>query len=121
MFSKTYASVLAEDFSNNRKHTISINEFRKSPLHYKIWLLLLHNNNSGKETTMESIVTHLAGDSSRKTTTNILTDLEKKNLLTRKKDISDHRVTLVEPAGRTIQEFGEWIKHLKFELNSVEQ
>ena len=121
MISKSYASVLAEDFINKHGNTSSINEFRKTPHHYKIWLLILQNFHIKKETTMESIIIYLAKDSSRKTVSAILVGLEEKKLLIRKKSLSDHRVILVEPAEQTVKEFKEWIHHLKFELNSVEE
>ena len=39
---KTYASILANDF-NEKKDLPSINKFRKGPIHYKLWLLILDN------------------------------------------------------------------------------
>ena len=47
---KTYASVLANDF-NEKKDLLSINKFRKGPLHYKLWLLILDNYFNKIETT----------------------------------------------------------------------
>jgi len=121
MFNKSYASVLSEDFLNEHKNTLSISEFRKTPWHYKLWLLIMHNHNSKTLTTMESIIIHLSRNASRKTVSNTITMLEQKKLIIKKKDISDNRVIIIEPTEKTIREFKEWIHHLKFELNSVEE
>ena len=117
---KSYASVLADDFINKQKNTLSVNEFRKTANHYKLWLLILENYHRNITTTMESIVIHLSKTSSRKTISTILTHLEKKELITKKKSITDNRILLIKPTERTVQEFNEWIHHFKFELNSVE-
>ena len=118
---KTYATVLTEDFTNKHKNSLSIYEFRKTPWHYKLWLLLIQDYESKTLTTLESIITHLNANSSRKTISNALTTLEQKKLILKKRDISDNRVILIEPSAQTIQEFKERIHHLKFELNSVEE
>ena len=115
---KTYASVLADDF-DEKKILLSINKFRKGALHYKLWLLILDNYFNKIETTSESVMIHLSKNASRKTISLILTELENEQLIIRKKSISDNRIILIEPTQLTIQEFNEWIKTLKSELNSV--
>ena len=115
---KTYASVLANDF-NEKKSLRSINKFRKGVIHYKLWLLILDNYLNKIDTTTESIMVFLSKNASRKTISLILTELENEQLIIRKKSISDNRITLIEPTQLTIQEFNEWIKTLKSELNSV--
>ena len=115
---KTYASILAEDF-NEKKDLHSINKFRKGPLHYKLWLLILDNYFNKINTTSESIMIHLSKSGSRKTVSVILTELEKEQLIIRKKSVSDNRVVIIEPTQRTVQEFNEWIQSFKSELNSV--
>ena len=115
---KTYASILANDF-DEKKSLRSINKFRKGPLHYKLWLLILDNYFNKIETLSESVMIHLSKNASRKTISVILSELENEHLIIRKKSISDNRITLIEPTQRTIQEFNEWIKTLKSELNSV--
>ena len=115
---KTYASILAEDF-NEKKILHSINKFRKGPLHYKLWLLILDNYFNKINTTSESVMVHLSKSASRKTVSVILTELENEQLIIRKKSISDNRVVLIEPTQRTVQEFNEWIQTFKSELNTV--
>ena len=115
---KTYASILAEDF-NEKKDLLSINRFRKGPLHYKLWLLILDNYFNKINTTSESVMVHLSKSASRKTVSVILTELENEQLIIRKKSISDNRVVLIEPTQRTVQEFNEWIQGFKSELNDV--
>ena len=115
---KTYASILANDF-NDKKDLLSINKFRKGPIHYKLWLLILDNYFNKINTTSESVMFFLSKSASRKTVSVILTELEKEQLIIRKKSISDNRVVLIEPTQKTIQEFNEWIQGLKSELNSV--
>ena len=115
---KTYASVLANDF-NDKKNLLSINKFRKGPIHYKLWLLILDNYLNKISTTSESIMVLLSKNASRKTISLILTELENEQLIIRTKSISDNRVVLIEPSQRTVQEFNEWIKTFKSELNSV--
>ena len=115
---KTYASVLANDF-NEKKDLLSINKFRKGPIHYKLWLLILDNYLNKIDTPSESIMVHLSKNASRKTISVILSELENEHLITRKKSISDNRITLIEPTQLTVQEFNEWIKTFKSELNSV--
>ena len=115
---KTYASVLANDF-NEKKDLLSINKFRKGPLHYKLWLLILDNYFNKIETTSESVMIHLSKNASRKTISTVLTELEDEKLVIRKKSMSDNRITLVEPTQKTVQEFNEWIHNFKTELNSV--
>ena len=115
---KTYASILAEDF-NEKKILHSINKFRKGPLHYKLWLLVLDNYFNKISTTSESVMVHLSKSASRKTVSVILTELENEQLITRKKSISDNRVVLIEPTQRTVQEFNEWIQGFKSELNDI--
>ena len=115
---KTYASILANDF-NEKKDLLSINKFRKGPIHYKLWLLILDNYLNKISTTSESLMVHLSKNASRKTISLILTELEKDQLIIRTKSISDNRVILVEPTQVTIQEFNEWTQALKSELNSV--
>ena len=115
---KTYASILAEDF-NEKKDLLSINRFRKGPLHYKLWLLILDNYVNKIHTTSESVMICLSKSASRKTISVVLTELENEQLIIRTKSISDKRIILIEPAQRTIQEFNEWIHNFKSELNSV--
>ena len=115
---KTYASILAEDF-NEKKDLLSINRFRKGPLHYKLWLLILDNYVNKIHTTSESVMICLSKSASRKTISVILTELENEQLIIRKKSISDNRVVLIEPTQRTVQEFNEWIQTFKSELNTV--
>ena len=115
---KTYASILAEDF-NEKKDLLSINRFRKGPLHYKLWLLILDNYVNKIHTTSESVMICLSKSASRKTISVILTKLESEQLITKKKSIADHRVVLIEPTQKTIQEFNKWIQNFKLELNSV--
>ncbi len=115
---KTYASILANDF-NEKKDLLSINKFRKGPIHYKLWLLILDNYLNKISTTSESLMVHLSKNASRKTISLILTELEKDQLIIRTKSISDNRIILVEPTQLTIQEFNEWAQALKSELNSV--
>jgi hypothetical protein len=115
---KTYASVLANDF-DEKKGLRSINKFRKGPMHYKLWLLILDNYLNKINTTSESIMVHLSKNASRKTISLILTELENEQLIIRKKSISDNRVTLIEPTKKTVQEFNEWIHNFKTELNNV--
>jgi hypothetical protein len=115
---KTYASILANDF-NEKKDLLSINKFRKGPIHYKLWLLVLDNYLNKISTTSESLMVHLSKNASRKTISLILTKLENEQLIIRTKSISDNRIILIEPTQLTIQEFNEWIKTLKSELNSV--
>ena len=115
---KTYASILANDF-DEKKDLLSINKFRKGPIHYKLWLLILDNYLNKISTTSESIMVHLSKDSSRKTISLILTELEKEQLIIRTKSISDNRIILIEPTQLTIQEFNEWIQTFKLELNSI--
>jgi len=115
---KTYASVLAHDF-DEKKNLLSINKFRKGPLYYKLWLLILDNYFNKIETTSESVMIHLSKNASRKTISVVFTELEDEKLIIRKKSMSDNRVTLIEPTQRTVQEFNEWIQLLKSDLNSV--
>ena len=115
---KTYASILAEDF-NEKKNLHSINKFRKGPLHYKLWLLILDNYFNKINTTSESVMVHLSKSASRKTVSVILTELENEQLIIRKKSISDNRIVLIEPTQRTVQEFNEWIQGFKSELNDI--
>ena len=115
---KTYASILANDF-NEKKNLLSINKFRKGPIHYKLWLLILDNYLNKINSTTESIMVLLSKNSSRKTISLILTELEKEQLIIRTKSISDNRITLIEPTQLTVQEFNEWIQTFKSELNSV--
>ena len=115
---KTYASVLAHDFEE-KTDLLSINKFRKGPLHYKLWLLILDNYFNKIETTSESVMIHLSKNASRKTISAVLTDLEDEKLVIRKKSMSDNRIILVEPTQQTVQEFNEWIQLLKSDLNSV--
>ena len=115
---KTYASILAEDF-NEKKILHSINKFRKGPLHYKLWLLILDNYFNKINTTSESIMVLLSKNASRKTISLILNKLENEQLIIRKKSILDNRIILIEPTQLTIQEFNEWIHLFKSELNSV--
>ena len=115
---KTYASILANDF-NDKKDLLSINKFRKGPMHYKLWLLILDNYFNKINTTSESIMVHLSKNASRKTISVILSELENEQLITKKKSIPDNRITLIEPTQRTIQEFNEWIQIFKSEMNSV--
>ena len=115
---KTYASVLANDF-DEKKGLPSINKFRKGPMHYKLWLIILDNYLNKISTTSESIMVHLSKNASRKTVSVILTELENEQLIIRTKSISDNRITLIEPTQRTIQEFNEWIHNFKSELNNV--
>ena len=115
---KTYASILANDF-NDKKDLLSINKFRKGPMHYKLWLLLLDNYFNKINTTSESIMVHLSKNASRKTISILLSELESEQLITKKKSIPDNRITLIEPTQRTIQEFNEWIQIFKSEMNSV--
>jgi hypothetical protein len=115
---KTYASVLADDFEE-KTDLLSINKFRKGPLHYKLWLLILDNYFNKIETTSESVMIHLSKNASRKTISAVLTDLEDEKLVIRKKSMSDNRIILVEPTQQTVQEFNEWIQLLKSELNRV--
>ena len=115
---KTYASILANDF-NEKKNLLSINKFRKGPIHYKLWLLILDNYLNKINTTTESIMVLLSKNSSRKTISLILTELEKEQLIIRTKSISDNRIILIEPTQLTVQEFNEWIQTFKSELNSV--
>ena len=115
---KTYASVLANDFEEI-KDLPSINKFRKGPIHYKLWLLILDNYLNKIDTTSESIMVLLSKNASRKTISAILSELENEQLITKKKSIPDNRIILIEPTQRTIQEFNEWIHNFKSELNSV--
>ena len=115
---KTCASILAEDF-NEKKDLHSINKFRKGPLHYKLWLLILDNYFNKINTKSESVMVYLSKSASRKTVSVILTELENEQLIIRKKSISDNRIILIEPTQLTIQEFNEWIQIFKLELNSV--
>jgi len=115
---KTYASVLANDFEEI-KDLPSINKFRKGPIHYKLWLLILDNFLNKIDTPSESIMVHLSKNASRKTISVILAELENEHLIIRKKSISDNRIILIEPTQRTIQEYIEWIHNFKSELNSV--
>ena len=115
---KTYASILANDF-DEKKSLPSINKFRKGPIHYKLWLLILDNYLNKINTTSESIMVLLSKNASRKTISVILTELENEQLIIRTKSISDNRITLIEPTQRTIQEYNEWIHNFKSELNSV--
>jgi len=115
---KTYASVLANDF-DEKKGLRSINKFRKGPIHYKLWLLILDNYLNKIDTTTESIMVFLSKNASRKTISLILTELENEQLIIRKKSISDNRITLIEPTQLTIQEFNEWIQTFKSALNSI--
>ena len=115
---KTYASILANDF-NEKKDLLSINKFRKGPIHYKLWLLILDNYLNKIDTTSESIMVLLSKNASRKTISLILTELEKDQLIIRTKSISDNRIILVEPTQLTIQEFNEWVRKFKLELNSI--
>ena len=115
---KTYASVLANDF-NEKKNLLSINKFRKGPIHYKLWLLILDNYLNKIDTTSESVMIHLSKNASRKTISLILTELENEQLIIRIKSISDNRVVLIEPTQRTVQEFNEWIQGFKSELNDI--
>ena len=102
-----------------KKNLLSINKFRKGPLHYKLWLLILDNYFNKINTTSESIMVLLSKNASRKTISLILTELENEQLIIRTKSISDNRITLVEPTQKTVQEFNEWIHNLKTELNNV--
>ena len=115
---KTYASILANDF-NEKKNLLSINKFRKGPMHYKLWLLILDNYLNKINTTSESVMVHLSKNASRKTISLILTELENEQLIIRTKSISDNRIILIEPTQLTVQEFNEWIQTFKSELNSV--
>ena len=115
---KTYASVLANDF-DEKKNLLSINKFRKGPLHYKLWLLILDNYFNKIETLSESVMIHLSKNASRKTISAVLTELEVEQLIIRNKSKSDNRITLIEPTQLTIQEFNEWIQTFKSALNSV--
>ena len=115
---KTYASVLAHDFDEKKK-LLSINKFRKGPLHYKLWLLILDNYLNKIDTTSESVMIHLSKNASRKTISLILTELENEQLIIRIKSISDNRFVLIEPTQRTVQEFNEWIQGFKSELNDI--
>jgi len=115
---KTYASILANDF-DEKKSLRSINKFRKGPIHYKLWLLILDNYLNKIDTTTESIMVFLSKNASRKTISLILTELENEQLIIRKKSISDNRITLIEPTQLTIQEFNEWIQTFKSALNSI--
>ena len=114
----TYASILAVDFKE-KNDLLSINKFRKGPLHYKLWLLILDNYFNKINTTSESVMIHLSKNASRKTVSVMLAELEGEQLIIRKKSLPDNRVVLIEPTQRTIQEFNEWIQALKSELNSV--
>jgi len=62
---------------------------------------------------------YLSKNASRKTISVALTEVEDKQLIIRKKSLSDNRIVLIEPTQTTIQEFNQWIQHLKLELNSV--
>ena len=62
---------------------------------------------------------YLSKNSSRKTISTILSELESEQLIIRKKSLSDNRIVLIEPSQVTIQEFNQWIQGLKKELNSV--
>jgi len=115
---KTYASILANDF-DEKKSLPSINKFRKGPIHYKLWLLILDNYLNKIDTPLESIMVYLSKNASRKTISVILSELENEQLIIRTKSISDNRITLIEPTQRTIQEYNEWIHNFKSELNSV--
>ena len=115
---KTYASVLANDFIE-KKDLLSINKFRKGPMHYKLWLLILDNYLNKISTTSESIMVHLSKNASRKTVSVILTELENEQLIIRTKSIPDNRIVIIEPTQKTIQEFNEWIQSFKSALNSV--
>ena len=115
---KSYASVLANDIIE-KKNLLSINKFRKGPIHYKLWLLILDNYSDKIDTTTESIMIHLSKNASRKTISVILAELEDEKLVIRKKSMSDNRIILVEPTQQTVQEFNEWIQLLKSDLNNV--
>ena len=115
---KTYASVLADDFEE-KTNLLSINKFRKGPLHYKLWLLILDNYFNKIETTSESVMIHLSKNASRKTISSVLTELEVEQLIIRNKSKSDNRITLIEPTQRTVQEFNEWTQLFKSELNDI--
>ena len=118
MIIKTYASILLNDF-DQKKNLLSINKFRKGPIHYKLWLLILDNYLNKINTTSESVMVHLSKNASRKTISLILTELENEQLIIRTKSILDNRIILIEPTQLTIQEFNEWIQIFKSELNSV--
>jgi len=62
---------------------------------------------------------YLSKNASRKTISVALTEVEDKQLIIRKKSLSDNRIVLIEPSQVTIQEFNQWIQGLKKELNSV--
>ena len=62
---------------------------------------------------------HLSKNSSRKTISVILAELEDEKLVIRKKSMSDNRIILVEPTQQTVQEFNKWIQLLKSDLNNV--
>ena len=115
---KTYASILLADFEI-KKDFPSINKFRKGPIHYKLWLFILDNYFNKIETTSESLMVYLSKNASRKTISVVLTELEDEQLIIRRKSLSDNRVVLIEPSKSTIQEFNEWIRLLKSELNSI--
>ena len=115
---KTYASILANDF-NEKKDLHSINKFRKGPVYYRLWLLILDNYFNKISTPTESIMVHLSKNASRKTVSLILNKLEKDQLIIRIKSISDNRIMYVEPTQLTIQEFNEWVQKFKLELNSI--
>ena len=115
---KTYASILANDF-NYKKNLLSINKFRKGPIHYKLLLLIFDNYLNKISTTSESIMVLLSKNASRKTISLILTELVNEQLIIRTKSISDNRIILIEPTQLTIQEFNEWIQLLKSDLNSI--
>ena len=113
-----FETIDANDF-DEKKGLRSINKFRKGPIHYKLWLLILDNYLNKIDTTTESIMVFLSKNASRKTISLILTELENEQLIIRKKSISDNRITLIEPTQLTIQEFNEWIQTFKSALNSI--
>ena len=63
---------------------------------------------------------YLSKNASRKTISVALTEVEDKQLIIRKKSLSDNRIVLIEPSQVTIQESNLWIQHLKSELNSIQ-
>ena len=69
------------------KNLLTINKFRKGPIHYKLWLLILDNYSDKIDTTTESIMIHLSKNASRKTISVILAELEDEKLVIRKTDI----------------------------------
>tara|TARA_B110000483_G_C18166750_1_gene531605 strand:+ start:1658 stop:2020 length:363 start_codon:yes stop_codon:yes gene_type:complete len=119
MIIKTYASILLNDF-DQKKNLLSINKFRKGPAHYKIWLLVMNNYFNKINTPLESVMTLLSKNISRKTAGIILAELTDEQLIEKHKDVSDNRIITITPTERTIREFTEWIQILKSELNSVQ-